>query len=148
MVWFSLSSGCPMLRIALDADETYLILAPRWADLGPAWQAGLLALLLLLPVGLVVCLYRYELRLIRPLHAVGLLGLRLLLLMLLWGVVTLRPTVAHLETETVPSRVCVAVDLSASMDVADAQRTPEETRALAHALGVESGEVAGWSRKE
>src|SRR5205807_7189113 len=111
------------MRFSLGADETYLILSPRWTDLGLGWQVALIAFLLLLPAGLVVWLYRYELMLIRRFHALGLLGLRLLLLLLLWGVVILQPTVAHFETQTVPSRVCVAVDLSGSMDVADTQRT-------------------------
>ncbi len=48
----------------------------------------------------------------------------------------------------VPSRVCVAMDLSQSMDVADVQRSADEADELARALGGSPTEVAGWSRKE
>jgi hypothetical protein len=136
------------MRISLNADDTYLMLAPRWADLGLAWQIGLLTLVLVLPVALVVCLYRYELRLVRRPHALGLLGLRLVVLTLLWAVVALQPTVSHFDTEMVPSEVLVAVDISQSMDVADTQCTPEEADALATAFAVTPAEVVGWSRKE
>ena len=108
------------MRFPLGGDDTYLILSPRWADLGPAWQIALFSLLLLVPLGLIAWLYRYELRLVRGWHAAGLLGLRLLLLAVLWAVVILQPTVSHFESEQVPSRVTIAVDLSQSMDVADA----------------------------
>src|SRR5205823_6306358 len=53
-----------MLKFRVHADDTFLILAPRWADLGTYWQMGLLALLLFVPFGLILWLCRYELRLV------------------------------------------------------------------------------------
>jgi hypothetical protein len=137
-----------IMRIPLNVNDAYLMLSPRWADFGLAWQIGLLALILIVPVALIVCLCRYELRLVRRSHALGLLGLRLVVLTLLWMVVALQPTVSRFATEMVPSEVLVAVDISQSMDVADTQRTAEETDALASAFAVTPAEVAGWSRKE
>jgi hypothetical protein len=136
------------MRISLNADDTYLLLSPRGADLGLAWQVALLAIILAVPVALVVCLYRYELRLVRRSHALGLLGLRLVVLTLLWVMVAMQPMLSHFDMEMVPSEVLVAVDISQSMDVADTQRTPEEADALASAFSVAPAEVTGWSRKE
>src|ERR1700680_1194563 len=104
------------MRIPLNANDAYLMLSPRWADLGLAWQIGLLALILIVPVALIVCLCRYELRLVPRPHALSLVGLRLVVLTLLWVVVALQPTVSRFDTEMVPSEVLVAVDISQSMD--------------------------------
>src|ERR1043166_3883374 len=136
------------MRFPLGGDDTYLILSPRWADLGAGWQIALFALLLALPLALIVWLYRYELHLTRRLHAIGLLGVRVLLLASLWAVVVVQPTVSHFESERVPSRVAIAVDLSESMDVADTQRTTAEADGLARVLGGGKGDGASWSRKE
>lgn len=136
------------MRIPIGGGDTYLILAPRWTDLGIGWQLGLLALLLVVPVGLVVWLYRYELQIVRAGHAAGLLGLRLVLLALLWIVVALLPTVSTFDVQMVPSAVRIAVDMSQSMEVADTQRTPEEAEVLGRTLGVRPAEVTSWSRKE
>ena len=110
----------------LGSDDTFLILAPRWGDHGPTWQVGLLALLFLTPLGLIVWLYRYELRLISLAPACGLLVLRLAILLMVWLAIGLQPHLADIHIEETPSRVRIAVDLSSSMDVADLQRTPEE----------------------
>lgn len=131
-----------MLKFPLGPDDTFLILTPRWADLGPAWQNGLLALLFVLPLALIVWLYRYELRLISLPSACGLLALRLAMLLLIWLAVGLQPHLADFHVEEMPGRVRVAVDLSSSMDVADLQRTPEEWTALAQALKLHSDEQA------
>ena len=40
-----------MFKFRLDSDETFLILAPRWAELGTAWQVGLLAALFVVSPG-------------------------------------------------------------------------------------------------
>ncbi len=131
-----------MLKLPLGSDDSFLILAPRWANLGPAWQIGLLALLFLVPLCLIVWLYRYELRLIAVAPACGLLLLRLSILLLIWLAIGLQPKLEDIHVEETPSRVRVAVDLSSSMDVADLQRTPEEWAALAQALKLGSGEEA------
>src|SRR5437899_2182114 len=123
-----------MHKFRLHSDEAFLILAPRWADLGPTWQIGLLALLLAVPLGLVVWLYRYELRLISRLHAVSLLSLRLLILLVIWLTIGLQPQFANIHVDETPGRVRIAIDLSASMDVVDRQSTPDEKLALARVL--------------
>ena len=110
-----------MFKFRLGSDETFLILAPRWADLGAPWQIGLLALLLVVPVGLIVWLYRWELRLVERWQACGLLGLRLLILFVLWFAVGLQPRLADIHVAETPGRVRIAVDLSSSMDVADSE---------------------------
>ena len=75
----------------------------------------------------------------RRTHALGLLGLRLVVLTLLWLIVALQPTVSHFDTEMVPSEVLVAVDMSQSMDVADTQYTPAEANGLAGTLRRHAG---------
>src|SRR5437868_98655 len=107
-----------MLRFRLGPDA-FFILSPRWPELGTLGQIGLLALLLLVPFGLIVWLYRYELRLVTGLPAAGLLALRSLILLVIWVAIGLQPHFAEVRVDERPSRVRVAVDLSASMDVAD-----------------------------
>lgn len=126
-----------MFKLPLDADSTFLILAPRWADLGATWQAALLALVLLAPATLILWLYRYELRLISAGHALGLLSLRLLILLLLWIVIGLQPHLANERIEETPGRVRIAVDLSASMDVTDRLGTLSRKQIVAHILGAD-----------
>jgi len=108
-----------MLKLRLGSDESFLILAPRGADLGPVGQIAVIALLLLVPLGLIVWLYRYELRLVAGWQAAGLFTLRILILLVLWLAVGLQPRLADIHVEETPSRVRVAVDLSSSMDVVD-----------------------------
>src|SRR3989442_1003081 len=51
-----------MIRIPLPEQDTALLLAPRWGELGLPGQL-LLLLLLVVPMVLAVWLYRYEMRL-------------------------------------------------------------------------------------
>ena len=123
-----------MVKLRIASDDTFLILAPRGADLGLAWQIGLLALLLLVPLTLIVWLYRYELHLVPRWHAAGLLLLRLTVLLVLWLAIGLQPHLVEVQVLESPSRVRVAVDLSSSMGVADPQRKSQERADLARAL--------------
>jgi hypothetical protein len=123
-----------MIRIPLPGDANALLLSPRWSMLAPIWQWSLIGLLLFVPAGLVLWLYRYELRLVTRAAAAMLLGLRLLLITLLWAVAAWQPIVAHEVTEELPSRVLIAVDRSGSMDVRDPQRNVLEKLRLARAL--------------
>jgi hypothetical protein len=132
-----------MVRIPLGTDWLALTLTPRSAELGSAWQCVLLTLLLLAPAGLIVWLYRYERQLVRGWVAHGLLATRLLLVLLLWSLVGLQPSITEFE-----SRVCVAVDLSASMDVVDRQRSADESAELARVTDKSPTEISAWSRKE
>ncbi len=135
-----------MFKFPLDADDTFLILAPRWADYGTAWQAGLLALSLFVPLALILWLYRHELRLISRWAASGLLLLRLSILLVIWFAVGVQPQVAQVYVTETPGRVRIAVDLSSSMDVADRQRTAEERASLQRALKL--SDVDDLTRKQ
>src|SRR5438132_642856 len=104
-----------MFKLQLDS-ETFLVLAPRWADLGTAWQIVLLAALLVVPLVLILGLYRYELRLIARLPAFGLLLLRLSILLVIWFTVGVQPTQlldALVDPKT--SRDIHATDLAQSL---------------------------------
>src|SRR4051812_46440307 len=125
-----------MSRIELPVEDWGLLLTPRFAGLGSPAQEIALALLVLVPLALLVWLYRYELRLVRRVTAGVLLSLRLLLVALLWFVVCWQPILARTEVEEVPGRVLLAFDLSGSMGTTDPQRTPLEKLLLARALKV------------
>jgi hypothetical protein len=111
-----------------------LLLAPRWGDSSNPWQLGLWLLIGIVPVFLVLWLYRYELRLVRRWVAVSLLFLRLVVLVLILFLVGFQPIVAHSITEELPGRVLIAVDCSDSMDVADPQRPSVDKLRLARTL--------------
>lgn len=123
-----------MLRIALPSDEMFLLLAPRWSGWGDAAQTIALVTLFLAPLALMLGLYRYELKLVSRRAAASLLLLRVVAVLVLWCLVGLQPTLAHVECKETPSRLLVAIDLSASMDLADPQRTWLEKLRLARAL--------------
>src|SRR5262249_51915671 len=102
-----------MWRIPLPGDNV-LLLTPRWSELQSPWQIVLPALLFLVPVGLMLWLYRYELRLVRRWTAWSLLAIRLLLLAMLWFVVGWQPVLVHEFSEEISGRVLIAVDRSRS----------------------------------
>jgi hypothetical protein len=122
-----------MYRIRLPFDSS-LLLAPPWSGLPPIVQVGLLILLGLVPLLLIVALYRYELKLVPPLVALVLLALRSSVLILIVFIVGFQPIYARDVTTNLPGRILVVVDRSDSMDVADPQRTAEEKQRLARAL--------------
>src|SRR4051812_37026537 len=131
-----------MFRISLPFTDWSLLLSPRWGDMGSAAQVTLLALLGLVPVALVVWLYRYEMRLIRRSTAVLFLGLRLVVIALLWCVVGLQPVLARSTTEELAGRVLIAVDQSGSMNVPDPQRPRLDKLRLARALKFKVDSIA------
>src|SRR5262245_38750890 len=104
-----------MFRIALASEDSFLLLAPRWSGWGDVDQAVALAGLLLVPLVLIIALYSYEMKLIARRSAATLLLLRVLGLLVLWGLAGLQPTIAQVEHEETSSRLVLAVDLSASM---------------------------------
>src|SRR6516165_3855470 len=110
-----------MIRIPLPEKDGAILLVPRWGELGAPAQIVLLAILLLAPIILVVWLYRNELRLVSPRTATFLLSLRLILVLLLALVVGFQPVAAHFSTGANKSLILVALDRSASMDIADPQ---------------------------
>ncbi|HYT93728.1 MAG TPA: hypothetical protein VEL76_33725 [Gemmataceae bacterium] len=125
-----------MFRISLPFTDWSLRLAPRWGESSSPWQITGLALLAIVPLMLILWLYRYEMRLVRRRTAALLLGLRVLVILLLWSVVGLQPTLARFTTVEVPGRVLIAVDRSASIGVPDPQRTKLEKLRLARALNL------------
>jgi len=129
-----------MHRIPFPGTDASLLLSPRWGELSTFWQWTLLGLIVAVPLLLVVILYRYELRLIKPAAAVLLLGLRLVVLVLILFLLGLQPIYARTHTEELPGRVLVAVDRSDSTGVTDPQRPPVEKLRLALALKV-AGDV-------
>jgi hypothetical protein len=137
-----------MWRIPLGADERTLLLAPSWSGWSPAAQGVALAVSFLVPLALIVMLYRWELRLVSRRAGMALLTFRLLGLAVIWSLAALQPTVAHVHVEETPSRVLVAVDLSGSMATADPQRSWTEKLQLAQALrlheahGIDAAQLA------
>src|SRR5690242_13867049 len=112
-----------MYSLQLPFDLGDVLLTPQWAGLSPALQMSLIAGVCLVPLVLVVLLYRYEMRLVTRPAALGLLGLRGAVLALLLGLVCLQPIYGRTRTDSLRGYVLVAVDRSDSMDVADRQRS-------------------------
>jgi hypothetical protein len=137
-----------MYSLKLPSDLGDLLLTPQWAGLNPALQWGILLAVCLVPLALILWLYRYELQLVPRLTATGLLGLRLTVLVLILLLVCLQPIYARTKTDGLPGRILVAVDRSDSMEIADPQRPPADKLRLARGLrlgGEISDEVlAGW----
>src|SRR5262249_53740040 len=126
-------------RFRLPFTDWSLELSPRWADLDPAAQVALLAVLGLAPLALLLWLYRYELRLVRRRTAVLLLGLRLVIVALLWFLVALAPELkGPTTTLDLPGRVVIAIDQSGSMDTPDPQRPRLEKLRLARTLKIKA----------
>src|SRR3954452_17151880 len=113
-----------MDRITLFDEDRVLLLNPRWGELGTVPQVLLIALLCWVPLGLILWLYRYEMRLVPRRTARVLLFLRALAIALLLLLVILQPVYARVLHEELPGRVIVPVDVSESMHVADPQRDP------------------------
>src|SRR5215469_7343228 len=122
-----------MYTVRLRPFDADLLLTPQWEG-PPLLKWGLFLLVCGVPLALVVWLYRYELRLVKRPTALGLLGLRVVALVLILFLACLQPIYARSRTEGLPGRVLVAVDRSDSMDVADPQRPAVEKLRLARAL--------------
>jgi hypothetical protein len=123
-----------MFPLKLPHDLGDLLLTPQWAGLSPVLQYGLIAAVCLVPLALVLWLYRYELQLVTRLTARTLLGLRLAVLLTILGLVCLQPIYAWTKTDGLPGRILIAVDRSDSMDIADPQRPVADKLRLARGL--------------
>ncbi|MFL5341831.1 MAG: hypothetical protein ACJ8F7_16925 [Gemmataceae bacterium] len=122
-----------MYRVRFPFTDTLLVLTPPLESL-PGWLQLVFAVGgLLLAVGLLVWLYGYEARLIRPPVALGLLVLRGAVLALL-AFVCLQPVVSRPTRERITGRVLIALDRSDSMGVADPQRDNFDKIRLARGL--------------
>ena len=141
-----------MFRIELPATDACLLLTPRLGYFSPRAQLGILLVALLLVAYLILRLYRTELRVVSRRLALVLLGLRLALVATLLAVTSLKPSLAHTTSETIPSKVLLAIDRSDSMDVTDAQRGLAEKLELARGLGfvrdlADDATLDGWIRE-
>jgi hypothetical protein len=138
-----------MSTIPLPWRDSSLLVAFPWSGLHPMAQAALIALVCLVPLGLILCLYRYELRLVAGATALALLLLRLAAFTVVLGLVCLQPVYSRDRGIELPGRVLLAIDCSDSMDVADPQREPVEKLRLARALKLAADlcpddRLAGW----
>jgi hypothetical protein len=131
-----------MFGFTIPLFNSELLLTPQLAGLPPLARAALLMLLCAIPLALLLWLYRYELRLVSPGTALGLLSLRLVVVLLILSLVCLQPIFARDWTEELPGRVLVVVDDSDSMQVTDPQRPPADKLRLARAVGLAS-DLAG-----
>ena len=122
-----------MFRLPLPFTDAVLLLSPPAGEgnwlLGAVW---LLAAAIVL--GAAVFLYRFELRLVRGLVSFFLAASRLAVLFGLLAIVAFQPVVARETVDHLPGRVLIAVDRSASMEVADPQRSPVDKLRLVRAL--------------
>ena len=116
-----------MWTINLPDPESHLLLTPRWGELTAPLQWCLLVLVGLVPLVLATLLYRRELQPLRPRVAHVLLTLRLLAIGLVWFLLALQPVLVHTITEELPGYLLIAVDRSASMEVADTDLTRSES---------------------
>lgn len=123
-----------MFRIDFPFTDAHLLLTPRLGGMSRYAQVAILALILGVLLFLIFRLYRHELKLIPKQFAILLLCLRLALIGTLFLVTSMKPALARTVTETVPSKVLIAVDRSDSMSVADPQRSQLEKLELAKGL--------------
>src|SRR5262245_6671028 len=130
-----------MFTIPLPWPDAALLLSPPWSALPLVVRWVLLIGVIVIPVFLLVTLYRYELRLVPRLTALSLLGLRLGVFVLVLGLVCLQPIYAHERRLDVPGRVLIAVDRSGSTDIRDPQRPPADKLRLARVLGLHKGVI-------
>jgi hypothetical protein len=124
----------PSIEVPVPFTDAVLRLVPRWSEWGGLAQAVSLTLFAVVPLALVLWLYRYELRLVRRAAALGLLTLRLLVIVSLWFVICLQPVFASTTVRDLPSRVLIALDISNSMNVTDPERPAVDKLKLARAL--------------
>lgn len=122
--------------IRLPWPDTWIQLTLPWEQLPLVLRVLLVLALVCVPTSLLMMLYRYELRLVTRLNATALLGLRLLVFVLVLLLVCAQPIYARDRRSTLPGRVVVVVDRSASLDVPDPQRDPADKLRLARALGL------------
>jgi hypothetical protein len=146
-----------MFNLKLPSDWGEVLLTSQWAGLPHAVQVLILLGVCLVPLGLILWLYRYELRLVSRLMAAGLLSLRLLVLVLMLMLVCFQPIYARTSRSDLPGRILIAVDCSDSMGIVDPQREPVEKLRLARALRLAadvcpdellSGWIADYEKKK
>jgi hypothetical protein len=124
-----------MYHLRFPLTDTLLVLTPPFES-APGWlQVLLLVLGIGLGAGLLAWLYSWEIRLVRPPTAMGLLFLRGAVLVLL-AFLALQPVVSRPGSERLAGRVLVAVDRSDSMSITDPQRDNADKLRLARGLNL------------
>ena len=134
-----------MWRIQLPWGDDYLIFRLPFKELGSFGQWSVVIGGFFVLMGLILFLYRYESRLVERRFALILLGLRTLVVLVIYCVTTLQPMRGHIYTETIPSRVVIGLDRSDSMAITDSQRPDRETLELAKGLKL-AGDLATESQ--
>jgi len=137
-----------MFRIDFHFTEAHLLLTPRLGGMSRYTQLAVLILILAVLLFLLFRLYRHELKVIPRRFAILLLGLRLALVTSLFLVIGLKPALARTISETVPSKVLVAVDRSDSMSITDQQRSTGEKMDLAKGLKLDPEKVDTMTRHQ
>lgn len=139
-----------MHRLPLPFTDAVLLLSSRWREMSPAAMAALALFAIIVPTAMIF-LYRYEMRLVKPLTATGLLLLRLVTVLFVLFVLIFQPVLERSKSEEVQARVLVAIDRSNSIKVADPQRTPLEKLRLARALHfrgeISEAQLDDWIRQ-
>jgi hypothetical protein len=128
-----------MWRIPLPWSDDYLAFRLPFPELGLLGQGLVVGFSLLILLGVIIWLYRFESRLVERRFAALLLGLRGIVALVIFLVLALRPMRGHLFTETLPSRVVVGLDRSDSMSITDPQRPETESVQLARGLKLIEG---------
>src|SRR5262245_18747836 len=148
--WPSTTINRDVFRIDFPFTDAYLLLTPRLGGWSRYTQLSLLVLVLGVVLYLLFRLYRHELKLIPRRFTLALLALRLALVASLSFVVGLKPSLARTVSETVPSKVLVAVDRSDSMSITDAQRSAPEKLELARGLkySQDPGQIDALTRNQ
>lgn len=141
-----------MFRIDFPFTDAHLLLTPRLGGMSRYTQVAILALVLAVLLFLIFRLYRHELKLIPKRFALLLAVLRLSLVASLFIVTSMKPALARTISETVPSKVLIAVDRSDSMGVPDPQRSQLEKLELARGLHLvrdiaDDSTLDGWIRE-
>ena len=122
-----------MKPLHLPFTDAVLLLSSRWREMSYGAIFALAFFAVLVPTA-VLLLYRYEMRLVKPLTATGLLVLRLVTVLFVLFVLIFQPVFERSKSEEVQARVMIAIDRSNSVKVADPQRSEVEKLRLARAL--------------
>src|SRR4029450_7801600 len=141
-----------MFRIDFPFTDAHLLLTPRLGGMSRSWQVAIFALILAVLLFLIFRLYRHELRVIPKRYAIFLAGLRLCLVGSLFIVTSMKPALARTVSETVPSKVLIAVDRSDSSSGAPPQRAQLEKLELAKGLRLvkdiaDDSTLDGWIKE-
>jgi hypothetical protein len=130
-----------MVTFSIPFTGIVVELTPRWGSPPAPVSLLLWVLLAVIPLLLVLWLYRYELILVSRATARCLLALRLTVILLLLTLVLFQPSLLPAFSQKAPERILLVVDRTGSMDATDPERPPIEKLRLARALNL-AGDLA------